>query len=100
MRILYLNDEMKDWEQLKIILDEQNIKGEDRRLIRAFLGFFSFSERQRLLGIFIGFSDKIYLFVDLLRKKRDLAKSGNDNLAAEIFNMEDKLINNLIEDLK
>lgn len=91
---------MKDWEQLKNILDEQKVVGwGDQQLVRDFLTSFDFQKRQQLMGIFIGFPEKIGLFVDLLKKKKALAENYDANLAQEILDLESKKINNLIENI-
>lgn len=91
---------MKDWNELKNILDGQNISSENQQLIRDFLSSFSFQKRQQLMGVFMGFPEKINLFVDLIKKKMELAKSPNENLSADILNLENKEVENLIKELE
>lgn len=87
---------IKDWDQIKNILDKQKISEKDQQFIGDFLIFFSFQERQQLMGIFIGFPDKINLFIDLIKKKKALAENYDENLAKEILDLENNEINGLI----
>lgn len=87
---------MRDFEQIKDILHSQNISNEDQQLFRDFLTSFGFQKRQQLMGIFLGFPEKMGLFVGLLKKKKVLAENYDANLAQEILDMENKEINNLI----
>lgn len=91
---------MKDWNELKNVLDGQNISSEDQQLIRNFLNSFSFQKRQQLMGIFIGFPEKVNFFVDLIKKKTELAKSPNENLSKNILDMENNEVENLIKELE
>lgn len=45
---------MRDFEQLKNILDEQKVVKEDQQLVRDFLISFDFQKRQQMIGIFMG----------------------------------------------
>ncbi len=91
---------MKDWEQLKNVLDKGNISSEDQKSLRDFLSYFSFVKRQQLIGIFMGFPEKLSLFVDLIKKKQALAKSHKDNLSQEILDLENQEIEKLIKELQ
>ena len=87
---------MRDFSQLKDILDEQKISDIDQGLVKDFLNHFSFSKRQQLMGIFLGFSDKLKLFIDLIKKKKVLAENYDEKLAEGILDLENKEIEDLI----
>ena len=87
---------MRDFNQLKIILEEQKVAEGDQQLIKDFLNSLGFQKRQQLMGIFLGFSDKLKLFIDLIKKKKVLAENYDENLAEGILDLEDKEIEDLI----
>lgn len=91
---------MKDWNDLKKILDSKNISNEDQQLIRDFLSFSSFQKRQQLMGIFLGFPEKINLFAELLKKKVEFAKSQAGSLAEEILDIEKKEMQDLMKEIE
>lgn len=91
---------MKNWSGLKEILIKKNISEEDQKSVFDFLSHFSFIKRQQFLGVFLGFPEKIELFIRLIKKKKESAKAPNAELSSEIFNLEDKEINSLINELK
>lgn len=91
---------MKDWSELKNILDGKNMPNEDQQLIRDFLMSFSFQKRQQLMGIFIGFPEKIGFFIDLIKKKMELKKSPNEDLSKNILDIENSEVENLIKELE
>lgn len=90
---------MKDWNNLKNVLDDQNISNEDQQLIREFLCSFSFQKRQQLMGIFRGFPEKIRLFAELLKKKVEFAKDPTEALAGEILDLEKKEMQDLMKEI-
>lgn len=90
---------MKDYSQLQEVLNKQNITQGDQEIVRDFLSSFSFDKRQQLMGVFMGHTDKIALFVDLLKKKVEFQKKPTEELAAEILDLENKEIKNLMEEL-
>lgn len=91
---------MKDYSQLKDILDKQNISENDQNIVHDFLLSFSFDKRQQLMGIFLGFPEKINLFVNLLKKKIEFSKNPTDELSKEIFELENQEIKNLMKELE
>lgn len=91
---------MKDYSELAEVLNKQNIAHKDQEIVRSFLGSFSFTKRQQLMGIFLGFPEKIPLFVDLLKKKIEFAKNPTEALSAEILDLENMEIKNLMSELK
>lgn len=91
---------MKDYGQIQEVLDKQNIAPSDQEIIRSFFSSFSFEKRQQLMGIFLGFPEKIGLFVDLLKKKIEFEKNPTEALAAEILDLENKEIKDLIKELE
>ena len=91
---------MKDWSELKNVLDDQNISSEDQQLFREFLSSFSFQKRQQLMRIFLGFPERISLFADLLKKKVEFAKNPTESLAGEILEMESKEMQDLMKEVE
>ncbi len=87
---------MKDYSQIQEVLDKQNIAHSDQEIVRSFFASFSFEKRQQLMGIFLGFPEKIGLFVDLLKKKIEFEKNPTEALSAEILEIEDKEIKKLM----
>lgn len=92
--------QMKDYSQVQEVLVDQNIPLDDQAIVRDFLSSFSYTKRQQLLGIFLGYPDKIKLFVDLIKKKTDFAKNPTEELSAEILDIENSEIKKLISELK
>lgn len=90
---------MKDWNELKNILDGQNISGEDQWLIHNFLGYFAFQKRQQLMGILMGWPEKLPFFINLIKKKKILAQYPDVPLADEILHLENEFIAELIKDI-
>lgn len=91
---------MIDWSQIEDVLDKQSVSEDDQNLVRDFLSSFSFSKRQQLMGIFLGFPEKIGLFVELVKKKVKFANSMDKSLADDILHIENDEIDNLIKDLE
>ncbi|MEK7487944.1 MAG: hypothetical protein AAB598_01320 [Patescibacteria group bacterium] len=91
---------MKDWSELKNVIDSPGISSENQQLVRDFLSSFSFQKRQQLMGIFLGFPDKIGLFVNLLKKKIEFAKNPTKDLAEEILDLEHKEIHGLMKEIE
>lgn len=91
---------MKDYSQIQEVLDKQNIAHSDQEIVRGFLGSFSFTKRQQLMGIFLGYPEKITFFVDLLKKKVEFQKNPTEALSAEILEIENKEIKNLMSILQ
>ena len=91
---------MKDYSQIQEVLDNQNIAHSDQEIIRSFFESFSFEKRQQLMGIFLGFPEKISFFVDLLKKKIEFEKNPTEALAAEILDLENKEIKDLMKELE
>lgn len=90
---------MKDWSELKNVLDNQSISSEDQQLIRDFLSSFSFRKRQQLTGIFLGFPEKISLFANILKKKVEFAKNPIETLAGEILDLEKKEMQHIMGEI-
>lgn len=82
------------------VLNSQNISSENQQLVRDFLSSFSFLKRQQLIGIFVGFPEKTGFFVDLIKKKMELAKSPNENLSKNILDAENNEVEKLIKELE
>jgi hypothetical protein len=88
---------MIDWNQIQILLTSQSVTADSQQLVRNFLNFHSFGKRQQLMGIFLNFPEKISLFVELLKKKGELAMNPNDQkLSREIMKMEDSETQSII----
>lgn len=92
--------QMKDYSEIQEVLDRQNIAHNDQEIVRSFLASFSFTKRQQLMGIFLGFPEKIVLFIDLLKKKIEFSKNPTEALSVEILEIEEKEIKNLISTLQ
>ncbi len=90
---------MKDWNELKIILDEQKISDGDRGIVKDFFSQFSFPKRQQLLGVFIGFPEKISVFIDLIKMKKGLAENYDSLLAKKVLNLENSIMAGLIQEI-
>ncbi|MFH1255486.1 MAG: hypothetical protein V1667_03390 [bacterium] len=88
---------MKDWVDLKKLLERENIPANGIELAKNFLISLPFEKRQRMMGVFTGWPEKIALFIDLLKKKRELAQNYNSELSGEILNLENQEIQNLIK---
>ncbi|MFZ2303751.1 MAG: hypothetical protein WAV98_03110 [Minisyncoccia bacterium] len=91
---------MKDYSQIQEVLVKQNISHGDQEIVRTFLGSFSFTKRQQLMGFFLGFPEKINFFIDLLKKKMEFAKNPTETLSEEILDLEKREIKNLIKELQ
>lgn len=91
---------MKDYSQVQEVLVDQNIPLDDQEVIKNFLRAFSYTKRQQLIGIFLGYPDKINLFVGLIKKKTDFSKNPTEELSAEILDIENSEIKKLISELK
>jgi len=91
---------MIDYSQIQEVLDKQNISQDDQKVVKNFLSSFSFAKRQQLIGIFLGFPEKISLFVDLLKKKIEFSKNPTEALAEEILGIETGEIKNLMKELQ
>lgn len=91
---------MKDWSELKNVLDNQGISSEDQQLIRDFLASFSFQKRQQLMGIFLGFPERISLFAGILKKKVEFAKNPTEALVEEILSLEKKEMQDLMKEIE
>lgn len=90
---------MKDYSQVEEVLKAQNISKADQELVRQFLSLFAFPKRQQLMGILLGHSDKIALFINLLKLKIEFHKKPTEELAAEIFAIEEGEIKSLMKEL-
>ncbi|MBU1102269.1 hypothetical protein KJ853_01260 [Patescibacteria group bacterium] len=90
---------MKNWLDLKQILVQQNIPEQDIKLTKEFLETLSFDRRQQMMGIFLGWPEKLGFFVDLLKKKKKLAKNYQPELARKILDLEKKEVQDLIKEL-
>lgn len=91
---------MKDYSQLKEVLNKRNIGENDQELIYEFLSSFTFQKRRQLMGIFLGLPEKISLFIDLTRKKMEFEKNHAKTLSTEILDLENKEIKNLMKELE
>lgn len=90
---------MKDWSEVKNVLDSHSVSSENQRLVRDFLSSFSFQKRQQLMGIFIGFPEKIALFITLLTKKVAFAKNPTETSGREILDTESKEMQDLMKEI-
>ncbi|HBB43972.1 MAG: hypothetical protein UW27_C0010G0025 [Parcubacteria group bacterium GW2011_GWA1_44_13] len=91
---------MKDYSQIEEVLNKQNIPHSDQEIIKNFFASFSFTKRQQLMGILLGFPEKAGLFVGLLKKKIEFEKNPTEALSAEILEIEEREIRNLMSELK
>lgn len=90
---------MKDFTQLKTIMDEQWISGDDQNVVKDFLRYFPFRKRQQLLSILIGFPEELSVFIDLLKKKKMLTKNFDASRAHEIISIEREKIDGLMKQI-
>lgn len=90
---------MNDFSELQKVLVEQHLSKSEQAQIRDFLTSFSFTKRQQLIDIFLGFPEKISLFVSLIQKKKEFATHPTAQLSKEILSLEEKEIENLIKEL-
>ncbi len=90
---------MHEWDKVKIYLEEQNVVKKDIALIEDFLRHFDFLKRQQLMGILLGWPDKLNLFVEILKKKKTLAEKYDENLAKEILDLERREINSVMKEI-
>ncbi len=90
---------MHEWDHVKTYLEKHNIAQEDVALVKEFLRSLNFVQRQQLMGILLGWPDKIGLFVEVLKKKHVLAQTQDENLAQEIFDLEQKEVTNLMKEI-
>lgn len=90
---------MKDFAQVKSILNEQNILSDDQGIVKDFLLQFSFPKRQQLMGVLTGFPEKISVFIDLIKMKKSLAENYNANLAQEILDLENNIVTDLVGEI-
>jgi hypothetical protein len=90
---------MKDYSEVEEVLNAQNIPQADQELVRQFLSSFSFPKRQQLMGIFLGHSDKIVFFINLLKLKIEFHKKPTEELSAEIYAIEEGEIKSLMKEL-
>lgn len=91
---------MKDYSQIEEVLNKQNISPIDQEMMREFFRSFSFTKRQQLMGIFLGFPEEIALFIDLLKKKIEFTKNPTEELSKEILDLEGGEIKKLMSELQ
>lgn len=82
------------------MLERQHISLEDQEIVKGFFGSFSFTKRQQLMGIFLGFPEQVTLFINLLKKKIEFQKNPSESLSVEILEMEKKEMEFLIKELQ
>lgn len=90
---------MKDYIQLKTIMDERGISGDDQKVVKDFLHYFPFQKRQQLMGVLIGFPEELSSFIGILRKKILLAEKFDVSQAQEVFGIEREKIDDLIKQI-
>ena len=90
---------MNDWNQVEVILNEKNVASEDQNLVKSFLSDFSFIKRQQLMSIFLGFPEKLPLFIGLIKMKQELKTVPTKDLSDKIFEIEQREIGGLIKEL-
>lgn len=90
---------MKDFAQVKSILNEQNVSSDDQGIVEYFLSQFSFPKRQQLMGVLTGFPEKISVFIDLIKMKKSLAENYDSSLAEKILNLENNIVNDLVSEI-
>ncbi len=81
-------------------MDKSCISEDDQELVWDFLFSFSFPKRQTLLGVLIGFEEKLEFFVNLIKYKKELRGSLNKELTDKIMDIEKKEFETLIKALK
>jgi|GEM_PF-3826429 len=89
---------MHDWESVQLVLEEQKINDQDEKILEKFLLSLGFQERQRIMGVLLGFPTECIFFIDLLKKKEILAKNKDDALKDEIMRMEKDFMKKILID--
>lgn len=90
---------MNEWSELEKILKERKVSEKDANLLKDFLNYFDFHKRQTLMGVFLGFPDKIPFFLEILNAKKNLGLNFDKNLASDIIEKEKKLTRELIDEI-
>lgn len=91
---------MKDYSELEEVLKQKGISNDDQEFLKKFLLSFSFPKRQQLMGIFLGFPEKIALYLEVLKKKAEFEKTPTEALSVEILELENSEINRLMSELQ
>ncbi|EKD46849.1 MAG: hypothetical protein ACD_67C00043G0004 [uncultured bacterium] len=89
---------MHDWEDVQVVLRKQHINEQEAKILEDFLLALGFNERQRLMGVLLGFPEKCAFFVELLKKKKSLAESDESSMKDEIMNEEKNFLKELLID--
>jgi len=90
---------MKNWEDVQLTLNNNDISADDQELVRGILLSSPFKDRQMLMGILLAFPEKIEFFVNLIKKKKELKESQDADLASEILDMETTELDKLLGEL-
>lgn len=90
---------MNDYTKLQEALRAEHVSEADQQLVHDFLNSFSYTKQQQLLGIFLGFPEKVGLFAELIKKKKEFTVAPSEVLAREIIDLEEGEMKKLIEEL-
>jgi len=91
---------MKEWIQIKKILEDNGIKESDIEITKEFFLHFPFEKRQQLMGIFGGFPKEAGFFIELIKKKKVLAENHDITFEKEIIGMEETKMENIIKKIE
>lgn len=80
---------------LEEFLNKKGVTEEDKDLLIEFFKSITHPNRERMLGIIMGHEDMFPIFLDILRKKKEYALTGNTLLGEELLALERKTIDNL-----
>lgn len=81
---------MINWDDIEIILNEQNIFPMDILLIKEFVRALPFDDRQAVMRAMLVFPERLPYMLDILKKKRALAGEYDAALAIAILSTEAK----------
>lgn len=81
---------MINWDDIEIILNEQNIFPMDVLLIKEFVRTLPFDDRQAVMRAMLVFPERLPYMLDILKKKRSLADEYDPALAIAILSSEAK----------
>lgn len=81
---------MINWDDIEIILNEQNIFPMDILLIKEFVRSLPFDDRQEVMRAMLVFPERLPYMLNILKKKRALANEYDVALAIAILSSEAK----------
>lgn len=82
-------------EELEEFLNKKGVAQEDKDLFVEFFKNITHSNRERMLGILVGHEDMFPIFLDILRKKKEYALTGDASLGEELLALEKQTLDKL-----